>query len=346
MLLDIDINKKEYNKITKILKQYSIIAESIEKIKSVYKIKYNDKNYCLKKLKHGNKKILKILSFIEYLKSNSFENMVSFVSVREGKEYIKTKNSIYYMTEWIDGRNCNINDIEELKKAALLLSDFHIKSKGFFSKELKIENTFKNYTEEFKKGKQDILRFKKLIENKKIKTIFDIEYYEAIDKVLKYVDLSIEMLIKSKYTDLLRKAKIERDICHNSFYCKNIIVDETMKMYIIDVDNFSYDIYIKDIAGFIRKIMYKRVYGWDFNVAKEIIYAYSNINSLSKEEYELLFSLIMFPYKFLKLGRKRYYKNKRWDEDKYLRKLRGTLKFIDNQEKFAEKFIMFYELNE
>lgn len=339
------ISEKEYRKISNILKYYSIEPENIKKIRSVYKIKYKNKNYCLKRIRKGNKKILKSLYLIEYLKKNGFDNIASFISVNEGKKYVKTKNSIYYMTEWIEGRECNLYDLEELKRASSLLADFHIKSKGFYSKEAKLENTIKNWLLELRKVRHDILRFRKLIENKRVKTIFDIEYGDAINTVLEYLDMSIKMLDESNYNDLMKKAKIERDICHDSFYYQNVIVDDSLKMYLIDFDSIVYDIHVYDIAKFIRRILYKRTYSWDFNVARELISSYTQVNKLTKEEYKVLLAFIIFPRKFWKIGKKRYYKNKKWDEEKYIRKLRRILKYIDNQREFINRFVEFYELD-
>ncbi|SKA86557.1 spore coat protein, CotS family [Caloramator quimbayensis] len=341
----ISIGEKEFRKITNILKYYSIEPEHIEKLRCVYKIKYNNKNYCLKKIRKGNKKILKSLYLIEYLKKNGFINIASYISVREGLEYIKTKNSIYYMTEWIEGRECNLYDLEELKRASSLLADFHIKSKGFYSKEAKLENTIKNWSLELRKVKHDILRFKKSIESKRVKTIFDIEYSDGINTVLEFLDLSIEMIDKSNYNDLMKKAKIERCICHDSFYYKNIIVDDSLKMYLINFDSVVYDIHVYDLAKFIRRILYKRIYSWDFNVAKELISSYTQINKLSKEELKVLLSLIIFPQKFWKLGKKRYYKNKKWDEEKYIKKLTRILQYMDNQKEFIKRYTDFYEID-
>lgn len=60
------VSDREKNRITKILKEYSIVPENIEKIRSVYKIKYNNKCYCLKKIK--NSKSFKNILFNPILK--------------------------------------------------------------------------------------------------------------------------------------------------------------------------------------------------------------------------------------------------------------------------------------
>ncbi|QCX32325.1 CotS family spore coat protein [Caloramator sp. E03] len=339
------INYDEYSKVKKILKHYAIEPESIEKIRNVYKIKFNNKSYCLKKVRHSNKKVIKNYHLIKYLNNNGFNNIASFILTSDGKEYVKTKKSIYYVTEWIEGRECNIYDIDELKMAIKLLAEFHLKSKGFYYKEIKIENKIKNWPLELRKRKQDLLKFKKIIEDKKVKSIFDIQYFNAIDGAIKYMDISIKMLDESKYYDLLKRAKYEKSICHDSFYYQNIIIDDIGNVYLIDFDSITYDICVYDVAKFIRRIMHKRIYSWDFNKAQELILEYSKVNPLSLEEYEIMLAFIIFPHKFWKLGIKRYHKHKKWEDEKYLKKLNRILRYIDMQDKFIEDFINYYGLN-
>lgn len=88
----------------------------------------------------------------------------------------------------------------------------------------------------------------------------------------------------------------------------------------------------------IRRLMTKKEYMWDFNKAKSIIEAYSSINKLTVNEIEIMFSLIVFPHKFWKLGHKRYIKHKNWSEYKYMKKLN---KIVLN-EKYEKKFMKEY----
>lgn len=340
------ISSKEYEYISNILNEYSIVPENIEKIRSVYKVTSQGKNYCLKKLKHGNRKALKGMLLVNYLKQNGFDNFAEYIQTKDGKDCVKAKKHFYYLTEWIEGRECNHEDLDELKKAASLLADFHIKSKGFSAREARVHSNIKNWPQKLQKEKHDLIRFKKFIESKKVKTVFDTGYYDAIDMFLSFMDISIDLLNKSHYMDISNKALLEKTICHDSFYYQNVLVDASGKMYIIDLDSTIYDIHVYDLAKFIRRILYKSIYAWDFNVARELIASYSNINPLSREEYEILLAFIIFPHKFWKLGRKRYRKGKKWNDDKYIKKLNRALKYIDKQNQFIDKFISYYNISE
>ena len=94
-----------------------------------------------------------------------------------------------------------------------------------------------------------------------------------------------------------------------------------------DLDSITIDIHLNDLGNLIRRLMSKRSYKWDFNKAKILIEAYSSINKLDKNELEVMLALIIFPYKFWKLGKKRYIKHKDWDESKYMYKLTRLIRY-------------------
>ncbi len=341
------IGHKEHQRVLDILKYYAITPKNIEKIRSVYKIVCEDKNYCLKKVSHGDTKALKGMQLVSYLKSRGFDNVADYIKTKDGKECVKHKKVKYYLTEWIEGRECDFNTIEELKRAVVLLAEFHIKSEGFYHKGIKMDSNHKNWPNKLQAYKADLYYFKKLIETKKIKSVFDIEYNNNIDTFIELMDMSMNLLNKSNYINISKIAKQRRCVCHDSYYYQNVLVSNENKMYIIDLDSTIYDINLYDLAKFIRRILHKKVYGWRFEVAQELINTYSSVNKLTFEEYEILLAFIIFPHKYWKLGSKRYYKSKKWNEEKYLKRLYRIEGYLDIQKKFVEDYCLCYgiELN-
>jgi hypothetical protein len=66
---------------------------------------------------------------------------------------------------------------------------------------------------------------------------------------------------------------------------------------------------------------------------------------LAKEEYELLLSILIFPHKFWKLGKKRYVRDKKWNENKYKKKLSRLLREKQYKREFIYCYIKFYGLD-
>ena len=98
------------------------------------------------------------------------------------------------------------------------------------------------------------------------------------------------------------------------------------------------DLQINDLGKFIRRMMHKSEYQWDFEKALLIMNAYDSINKLTKSEYEAMIALILFPHKFWKLGRKKYTKNKDWNELKYISKLNILIKYNELEQRFLNDY--------
>lgn len=338
------INKKDYDKLLDVLKEYNITPASIERIRSAYKVVCADRCYCLKKINHGDKKALKGLLLVEYLKSHNFNNVVNYIPTINGSDSVKTKTSIYYLMDWVEGRECDFDNEEELKNAVKLLGEFHKSSTGFNPDKLRIDSNIKNWPGYIEFEVKEMLHFKGYIERKKIKTQFDFDYYYAVDAFLPYMNLALELLTTSDYISTSSSAKEQHTICHDSFYYQNILIDSNNQMYLIDLDSVVYDIHVYDLAKFIRRILYKKQYSWNFEFAKTMIEIYSEINPLNKEDYKILLAFLIIQHKFWKLGRKRYRKGKKWSEDKYVHKLRKLMRYRELQSEFIEKFKQYYDI--
>lgn len=345
--IDNIINAKEYNKIISILNEYSIEPIKIERVRSVYKITTNGRIYCLKKMKHGGEeKVEKGMLLSKYLVSKGFYNVIKYIKTSNNRICIRKGHYIYYVTDWIKGRECNFDDFEELKKCAVLLAEFHIKSNGFTINNSKISNNTKKWPSIYKKEKNELLEISKKIIDKKVKTSFDLTYMSLIDEYIEKINSVIKMLDNSSYLDISNKANINKCVCHDSFYYQNILIKNNNKMFIIDLDSSLYDINVYDLGKFIRRILFDSKYCWDFEIARALIEAYETVKPLSIEELEILLAFIIYPHKFWKLGKKRYINRKSWPEIKYSRKLNKLLRYGEKESEFTKKFTDYFLNNE
>ncbi|AYD40301.1 CotS family spore coat protein [Clostridium fermenticellae] len=336
------ISEKEKKMVNRILKRYNFCILDIKKVRSVYKIKTSDGNVCLKKLKHGKNKPYNGSLLVEELLNNGFYNTARYYKTNDGHSYVKFKNLLFYVTDWIDGQECNLNDIHEAIECVKLLARYHIATSKIDMSSFKIRNNLKNWNNIFIKCLHDLEKFENIIENKKLKTHFDIMYKKYIHSMYNKGIISLHFLNTSEYYRLSRKSSLSRAICHDSFYYQNII-KKNHNYYIIDLDSIVIDLHVNDLGKLIRRLMFKKNYEWDFYKALKLIEAYSSINKLNKEELEVMLSLIIFPHKFWKLGRKRYIKNKNLSEQKYTHKLIRLIKYDELQNEFLENYLKYID---
>jgi CotS family spore coat protein len=250
---------------------------------------------------------------------------------------VRYKKYFFYVTEWIDGQECNISTMEETLNTVKLLANFHLSVSKINSSGLKIKDNIDNWLDLYNNKLNDFLIYKQAIEKKLIKTSFDNDYYNSIDLYYNRGVKTLNSLNQSNYLSYLDNFNRETSICHNSFYYQNIIKKD-LEYYLIDLDSIVIDLQFTDLCKYIIRLMNRSEYFWEFDKAREMIEVYSEIYPISKEELKLMLYVIMFPHKFWKLGRKRYIKHKNWNERKFNKKLIKLNSAIDKENEFIEKF--------
>lgn len=335
-----NLKYKEIQIIQKVLEHYNFDILHIEKIRSVYKLETSTGNICLKQMKHGGDKCKNGYILSEELIKNGYHHVVKYLKTKDSKIYVKYKKYYFYATEWINGRECNMDDINEAVKCSKLLADFHIAASETCKNSLKLKNNIKNWPQIFNDNLNEIISFRKKISTKKIRDEFDILYLSYIDDFYQRGVLALDYLKQSNYYYVAKNTDTDKAICHNSFYYQNIM-EAGGEYFIIDLDSLIIDLQVNDLGKFIRRLMYKKDYQWDFEKARIIIEAYSSVNNLTKEDLEIMLAIIMFPHKFWKLGKKKYIKNKNWSTQKYIHKLKRLIKYFDNQQIFFKEYIEF-----
>lgn len=333
---------REQNMINSVLKKYGFTLIDVYKVRSAYKVICNEGTYCLKRMKHGKYKVKNGYMLTEHLQNKGFNYIANYVKTKDDAYYVKYDKYILYMTEWIEGEECNVDSINESINCAKLLAEFHIAVSDIDTSKLIVKNNLKNWPKVFLSNIYGLENFKKIILRKRIVNEFDSAYSSHIDTLYERGILALNILNQSNYYNLSRESTKNNTLCHDSFYYQNILKKDE-EYYIIDLDSIIIDLQINDLGKFIRRLMYKKEYRWDFNKAKCIIEAYNSIKPISVDELEIMLALIIFPHKFWKIGKKRYIKHKHWSETKYMHKLEKIIRYNDLQDLFIKDYMNYIE---
>lgn len=337
------LTDKVRNIIEIVLHHYDINVHNITRVRSVYKVESDKGTLCVKRVKHGKRKAENGYFLVENLKKNNFHNTANYYKTFRGNYYVEYGKRIYYVTSWIEGTECDVGDINEAIGCVELLAKFHNSAKSIDLSNIRLKNNLKNWPKIFYTNVLDMEKYKSYINRKVIRTQFDTLYYDYIDMYYQRGLTALTFLNNSNYYKLSKEANNEKTICHNSFYYQNIIKKQD-DYYLIDLDSVMIDLQIMDLGNFIRRLMSKSEYQWDFNKARILIEHYSSFRAISAEELEIILSLLIFPYRFWKLGKKRYVKHKGWSETKYLKKLNKILKYSLEEQRFIESFMNYINM--
>lgn len=315
-------------------RQFDIKIESIKPSRGVYYLKTNRGNKCLKKIDYGIQKLLFVYSAKEHLISKGFTGVDRYCLNIDGNPYALVNEDIYTLSEWIDGRECNFYEKEDLIKASKTLAVLHEKSKGYEPPEnSKLKTDLGRWSHLMEKRVKSFEKMRDMARKRGNKTAYDLNYIKSVDYFKQLGLKSLEILNDSEYLNLCRLTEEEKGFCHHDYTYHNIIIDNSSNVNVIDFDYCKREIRVYDLSNYIIKVL-KRC-DWDKEYAKLIIDAYNSVSQLEEREYRVLYAFLIFPQRFWRLANRFYYNEVNWGQSTFNNKIE---ELINEREKFC-KFI-------
>lgn len=321
----------------KVEQEYDLNIDHIIKIKNVYKIQCADKIYCLKVIKYELGHFWFIVSAMEHLQNRGFQKVPYIILNICNKEFIKLENSYAYLTEWVKARECNYDNPIDVMLATKKLAELHIKSEGFCVKpNMNPRIGWLKWPQIFCTRRNEILDFKKRIENKDVKTEFDIMYLNAMEEELERAEAAVDNLMDADYVMKMKEEIVNRGFCHHDYAHHNVLIDEEENISIIDFDYCILDTHLHDLSSLLLRRMKNGK--WDMESAEFILSNYDLINSVYQDDIPIMASFMEFPQDFWQVGIQYYWEKQPWGEEFFVNKLLKICQDKDEKQEFINEF--------
>ena len=324
-------------------RQFDVKIEVIKANRGVYYLKTNKGERCLKKINYGPQKLMFVYGAKEYLIQNGFENVDRYFLNIDGEPYALVNEDLYTLSEWLEGRECDFHNIEEVKLAAKTLAKMHEASKGYDPPEnSKLKSDLGRWPHLMAKRIKSLDKMRDMSRKKNIKSDFDLLYIKSMEFYKEIGKEALKTLEESSYYDLCAIAEKEKSFCHHDYTYHNIILNDQNDVHVIDFDYCKREIRTFDISNFMIKVL-KRV-DWDINFAKAILDAYNSVSPLSEDEYKVLYAYLQFPQRYWRLANRYYYNEVNWGQNTFSKKLQNIIDEKDKFLAFLDKFKDEYNL--
>ena len=326
-------------------RQFGLKIESIKPNKGVYLLKTNKGIKCLKKISYGTQKLLFVYGAKEHLINNGFSRVDKYCLNVEGNPYATVNDDLYTVSEWIEGRECDFYNKEDIKKAAKNLAYLHLSSKGYEPPEnSKLKTDLGRWPHLMEKRIKSFEKMRDMARKKSNKTSFDIAYIQGFEFYKNLGKRAMAVMEDSKYLDICGDTEIEKSFCHHDYTYHNIIIDNDENVNIIDFDYCKKEVRIYDISAFMIKVL-KRT-EWNMEYVNLIIEAYNEVTPLMDDEYRVLFGFLLFPQRFWRLSNRFYYNEVNWAQTTFGNKINDLIMEQDNYLKFLDDFKQEYNQKE
>ena len=326
-------------------RQFDLKIESLKPNKGVYLLKTNKGPRCLKRINYGIQKLLFVYGAKEHLIANGFPNIDRYFLNSEEHPYAIVNEDIYTLSQWIEGREADFRNKEDLIIAAETLANLHIASKGYEPPEnSKLKSDLGRWPNLMEKRVKAFEKMRDMCRKRNKKTSFDMNYIKNLQFYKNLGKRAINVLKDSKYNELCRIAEEEKGFCHHDYTYHNIIITNDNEVNVIDFDYCKREIKTYDISSFLIKVL-KRV-DWDIEYANLIIDSYNKISPLQTCEYRVLFAFLLFPQRFWRLSNRYYYNEVNWPSNTFNNKMEELIAEQDKYMDFIEKFKNIYDQKE
>lgn len=324
-------------------RQFDIKIESIKANKGIYYVKTNKGERCLKKINYGPQKLLFVYGAKEHLISNGFSNIDRYYLNIENEPYALVNEDIYTLSEWIEGRDCDFHNIEEVKLAAKTLASMHEASKGYDPPEnSKLKSDLGRWNSLMAKRIKSFDKMRDMLRKKNNKSPFDMLYLKSMEFYKDLGKRALKTLAESEYENHCKIAENQKNFCHHDFTYHNIVVSDNNEFNIIDFDYCKREVRTFDISNFMIKVL-KRV-DWNIDFAKAILDSYNEVAPLIESEYKVLYSYLQFPQRYWRLANRYYYNEVNWGQNTFGSKIESIINEQENTIKFLEDFKKEYSL--
>ena len=324
-------------------RQFDIKIESIKPNKGVYCLKTNDGLRCLKKINYGTQKLLFVYGAKEHLYENGFTNIDRYFLNKDGNPYALVNEDIYTLSEWIEGRECDFQEEDDLIEASKTLAKLHKASKGYEPPETsKLKTDLGRWPHLMEKRIKSFDKMREMVRKKKNKKHdFDLSYLKNVDYYKALSNKALETLNSSNYFEICKTTEEEKSFCHHDYTYHNIIINDK-NVNVIDFDYCKREVRAYDISNFMIKVLKRR--NWDFEIARKILEAYNTENILRDDEYKVIYAFLMFPQRFWRLSNRYYYNEVNWIQSTFTKKIEELVNEREKFEKFIEEFKSFYSI--
>ncbi|MGI6586316.1 MAG: CotS family spore coat protein [Lutisporaceae bacterium] len=327
----------EYNLDVKLFEAMGFKVKQIIPVRSVYRIVTDKGFYCLKKLKFSIEDMDFIFAAMKHLKGKGFNSAFNIVKQENGDDYISFKGGKYFLTEWMDGRECDFQNPVDLDAAIEVLARLHNASEGFNPAVCPSDRCwYGKWPEYFSKRVEEMKQMKEQVLERPEKNEVDRIFLDYVDMCINDGEEAMQILSKTGYKSLSEEAAVKKSFIHHDFVHHNIIHTFDGRIYVVDFDYCIMDIRMHDVGSLILRNMKKT--NWDTDKALDILESYDRRNPIKSGELKVLIPFFLFPQDFRMISRQYYIEKKDWDEEDLADKMSTKSEYTKLRRKFIEEY--------
>ncbi|WP_157722121.1 CotS family spore coat protein [Tumebacillus avium] len=324
-----------------VLREWDLAVEKIKAVRGVLRIKTPAGYRALKKVSVTESRVRFVQQAVDHLAGKGFPGVPRFIRTKYGDPYVVHATGIYYLTDWMPGKEADLKKAKNVFLAAETLAKLHNAGAGFegggFGQE-----TREDFSAQWGRYQAKLSSYDASLEDRREQNVMDESYRTHRSELNKMIHHAAEQLGNSPYGQILEWARENKTICHGSFSRQNLIVDKE-RLAVVDFDHCHYGHPVHDLGALLTRYMPR--YDWDASIGFSILDVYRAVREITAEEMTVLAAYLSFPQRTLEVVEAYFERTRDWDTGRFANRFRKQLALDEGREMFVQDLIARYGLN-
>lgn len=315
-----------YSRPEQLLEKYPLTVKSFSRGRECYLCDTSLGTYALREYRGSKERAAFLAEMLRYLKEKGLLVEEIMQSVEDEVLVMDEEERKFLLCENYHGAECDTKNKEDMLAAVKMLASLHNISRTFPGEVPEMIRRNQNSLADLcEKHNREMKQVKNYIRSKKKKNSFEMLFVKQCDA---FIQKAVAV------TEALRNVECGEEMygfCHGD-YNQHSIIFAKQGIAIVGLERFSYDLQIRDLANFVRKMMEKN--NWNAELGMSLIQAYSDIHALQEQEKQYLYFFLAYPEKFWKLANHYNNAHKSWLSERNVEKLEKVILQEEKRERF------------
>lgn len=264
-------------------------------IKTIWKMETSQGPMCLKRIRKSIPSVQFTAAAQDYL-YNKGAFVAKITPTHKGELFFVHEGYALALYQWIDGSDLEMDENPKHLEIGLKgLAKFHQDSVGFVPPaDCEVSSRMGAWPDHYKKLTDELAKWKVVAQ--KEQTSFHEAYLKTVDEMLAMANHASQLLQTSYYDEWVKQIGEHGYFCHQDYGAGNALLAGE-DVYILDLDNLTYDIPLRDV----RKLIVKRMdelQQWDPDELQRIMSWYESAFPLTDAQRRILYIDLLFPHEY------------------------------------------------
>lgn len=318
-----------YSRPEQLLEKYPLTVKSFSKGRECYLCDTSLGHLALREYRGSKERAAFLTEMLKHLKENGLL-VEGIVATEEGEILVTDEEERQFiLCENYHGTECDTKNKEDMVAAVKILAHFHNVSKTFAGEVPEVIRRNQNSLPDLcEKHNRELRQVKNYIRSKKKKNAFEMLFVRQYEPFYQKA---------AAVTEALQNLECREELygfCHGD-YNQHSTIFSKQGIAVVGLEHFSYDLQIRDLANFVRKMMEKN--NWNIELGMTLIEEYGNIHQMQEQEKQYLYFFLAYPEKFWKLANHYNNAHKSWLSERNVEKLEKVILQEEKRELFLKE---------